>query len=329
MDPEIFCPTCGQPAPGGAECASCGAELAGVVHRERVLIRAGERYVTPERCACCLAPGRVRDHIAMTTRVTNAFPSMRTEELRLPLPLCAACHRFRWVRRAGFAAAFLGGFALSTPILLRLLPEMWAVVGGFAASVAALLAFGAAARRVLPPFRKPGHVAACFAGDDFDGGIDDAGAWGEAVFHNKAFAALWRRMNGLGGDDLSTVRGLGTALARVQYDFMEDVAPGLLERLGADRAEAQRHLEGMALAALLRAGYARVGADGRGALRETLYGLVYGKDKVARAIDAWRTWTDLYDLEDPESELAERLKDPEAAAAAVAGLRALLAKTLG
>ena len=154
-------------------------------------MRPGELRV-PEVCCCCLNPRQWVKRHKILIHVENTGAGRVEEFVRVPFPWCRRCLLLRY----GFFWASIVGFGVLTVVFGCFVAELMEgsttsalpFLGAMAAAGVLTLLLRALVTAVLPV--KPGHVPMCLAFDDHGGGM------GSVVFQNRAFAELWRQLNG-------------------------------------------------------------------------------------------------------------------------------------
>ncbi|HEY7820426.1 MAG TPA: hypothetical protein VIG29_19535, partial [Vicinamibacteria bacterium] len=183
----MYCIGCGEPLRiASGRCPSCRTDVAGALLCETVAVEYGRRVVVPPVCCCCLAP-RSDERIEEISTVTFFRLDKRTT--KVPIPWCGSCRK----RRGGY------GWLSFVTVLIAAVPFyfLFAIWLGKAAILIALMAgVGLAAlaspllARIFPTLSLPGHVPGC---DAVSGGAGETEA--SLVFHNRAFARIWRDLN--------------------------------------------------------------------------------------------------------------------------------------
>ncbi len=159
-----------------------------------------EAIASPDICCCCLEPTQVKRYEKLVTHFAHTAVGMSQRYLLVPLGWCGPCRRRTGLLLAAtilaFIAGTLGSMFLWVVTLDNDFNEKFLVVLLIPGGVVAWIARSLLARALG---NRPGHVRSCMAVEGRRGTEPADGAPAEIriVFGNRAYAALWKRANGL------------------------------------------------------------------------------------------------------------------------------------
>ncbi len=182
----MYCIGCGEPLRvTTGKCPSCGTSIVGARLEETVAVNYGTSVVVPPVCCCCLAP---RDD-ERQEEISSVTLRMEKRYTRVPIPWCGSCRK----RRGGYGWLALVSVVAAAIPLYFLFAIWWGTAAVFVALLGGVLVYALSfplVRRVFPNVELPGHVPEC---DAVGGGAGARQA--KLVFHNRAFARIWRELN--------------------------------------------------------------------------------------------------------------------------------------